>query len=228
MLKILNGLLVFVLAGWVNTSYGSLLNDDSIDFSVNLTTSSGNSISASGTFSPGADVYCFDFSAFGPCPPGPLFDTEPSENMNGDSNLFLLFNAEEESISVFIGDSVVDVPEHITGTVIFSDIGWGETPGQIVGGEVCGIGAVGCGPDFGFETEYASDSVTIGIDSFLSIFSSSSGDLSGIGQTTVHLEVEHAPSSFTPVPVVPVLGLAILALGLIAVAGMRPRKEIKF
>ena len=95
---------------------------------------------------------------------------------------------------MLIGDRVVGVPEFLTGTLTFSDIGWGEMDGQIVGGEVCGIGFVGCGPDFGFETEFSVDAVTIGIDSFLAIFGSSSGALSGIGQVTVDLEVEHVPT----------------------------------
>lgn len=192
--KLISRLLVFALAGWGSITHASLLNDDSITYSIDLMTSSGNSISTSGTFSPGADVYCFDFSSFGPCPPGPLFDTDPLENTNTDTDLFLLFNAEDEAISMLIGDAVVGVPEYITGTLTFSDLGWGAMGGQIVGGEVCGIGFVGCGPDFGFDTEFSADAVTIGIESFLAIFGSGSGVLSGIGQVTVDLEVEHVPT----------------------------------
>lgn len=205
--RLVNGLLVLFLAGWGVMSHASLLNDDSIMYSVDLATSSGNSISTSGTFSPGADAYCFSF--LGPCPPGTLFDTDPLENSNSDFNLSLLFNAEAESISMLIVDTVVGVPEYITGTLTFSDIGWGEMDGQIVGGEVCGIGFAGCGPDFGFEAEFSADAVTIEIDSFLSIFSSSSGTLTGIGQVTVDFEVEHVPAPVTT----PLIAIALVALG---------------
>ena len=181
----------WISIGWVGISNASLLNDDSIMYSVDLTTSSGNSISASGTFVPGADVFCFPF--FGACPPGTLYDTDEFDNTNEDLDLFLLLNAEAESISVLIVDYIVGVPEFIEGTITYSDIGWGDIDGQIVGGEVCGIGFVGCGADFGFETEFSADAVTIGVDSFLSIFASSSGALTGIGQVTVDFEVEHVP-----------------------------------
>lgn len=209
MLRLSSRLLLLALAAWSGITHASLLNDDSISYSVDLTTSSGNSISTSGTFSPGADVYCLDFAVFGPCPPGPLFDTEPLDNTNSDSDLFILFNAEDDAISLLVGDAVVGVPEFITGTLTFSDIGWGETGGQIVGVEVCGIGFVGCGPAFGFEAEFAADTVTVGVDSFLAIFSSSSGGLSGIGQITVGLEVAHIP---TPA-ITPLMALALAGLG---------------
>ena len=209
MYHFIRGILVFLLAAGCGPAHASLLSDDSISYSVDLTTSSGNFISTSGTFSPGADVYCFDFSIFGPCPPGPLFDTDPLDNINGDNDLFLLFNAEGQTISMLIADAVAFVPEFLTATLTFSDIGWGGTNGQIVGGEVCGVGLAGCGPDSGFEAEFFADAVSIEIDSFLAVFASSSGSLSGLGYITVDLEVEPIPTPAT----MPLIAIALAGLG---------------
>ena len=204
-------MLLFAIAGWPSLMQASLLTVNSIAYSVDLTTSSGNSIRVSGEFTPGTDVYCLPGPFSGPCAPQFLHDTSPGENSNAEADLFVLFNAEAESVSMLVGDGVVGAPELFTGTLelTFADLGWGSAEGAIQGVEACGIVFVGCGPEFGFQTEFSDRRVTIELDSVLFLFATSAGALSGISMVTAHLELAQVPVPETS----SLLVLAITILG---------------
>jgi hypothetical protein len=132
-----------VLPSTSTTTNASLLNDDSIGYSMDLMTTSGNGIIASGTLVPGGDVFCWE-DATGPCPPADFLD----RNFFGSPEMFGIINVRKINIPEIGEFSVIDLvlgdalftpgtPEYLWGSFTFFDLGWGLEEGKVVGAATC-------------------------------------------------------------------------------------------
>ena len=198
-----------VLASTSAITNASLLNDDSIGFSVNLTSTSGNGITASDSFVPGSDsgptgLEGFDGGAVNGDPDfdfGVLFDVS-------------FFNSEISVITMVIADSLFTpgTPEFVWGTVTFSDLGWGSVEGDVVFAGTCFPGADGpeCGQSNIPPSGLTDTSVTINIAENLFMLDQSqlAGDFAAVSVVTF-VGAAHVPVPST----ILLLGLGLAGLG---------------
>ena len=218
-MKLMTRLLeILLLAGLAGVANASLLNDDSILYSVNLTTSSGNFISSSGSIIPETDAYCF-FTATVGCPPGTEWDKRDLNGLVSDWDLGVWFDVQDNVINMFIFDFIFGESETVSGTITYSNIGWGPIEGAIIGGATCGLSTLApgleaqCDETLGGAPTFSADAVTLVIDSYELIPTSNNG---AAGGQAVGFLVEHA----VPAPAT----LALFGLGLAGLGWSRRNK----
>ena len=204
---------------WGEIVHANLLHDDQFSFEVNLMSSSGNSISASGEVFPGQEIFCLPPQAVG-CD-GVWYDGVAANRGPTDSDFFVFFDVLEGGvfngievdnvISMVFFDATGTTGDTAWGTVTYSGLGWGDQVGAILGAGSCTSNESTCPPELFSQTIVLSESsVMVTISEQMPLDLLPNNDAAPFAFVNTAIVAEHVPVPST----VLLLGLGIAALRL--------------